>query len=63
MEDPMGGSVSEREETDGDAARPVRGTWLVPPGTSAEVRAELGRHGARVVDGWWLTVPLWTADE
>lgn len=38
------------------------GTWLVPPGTSAEVRAELGRHGARVVDGWWLTVPLWTAD-
>ena len=52
--------MSEPRET--DEARPARGTWLVPPDTSAEQRAELARDGAEVRDGWWLTVAVWTAE-
>jgi hypothetical protein len=53
--------MTEPRET--EARRPVRGTWFVPPDTSAEQRAELARDGAEVRDGWWLTVAVWTAGE
>ena len=47
----------------GEARRPVRGVWLVPPTTGAQERAELAREGAEVRDGWWIKVPVWTAGD
>lgn len=54
--------MTEPRETD-ETVRHVRGTWLVPPPTSAQERAELAREGAEVRDGWWLTVAVWTAGD
>lgn len=47
----------------GEARRPVRGVWLVPPTTGAQERAELAREGAEVRDGLWIKVAVWTAGD